>query len=358
MSDELRFRLHLRREDFRLQIDEALPGRGITGVYGASGAGKTTMLRCIAGLERPSDALVRVRDTVWQDSSSGLFVPVHQRRLAYVFQEPRLFPHLSVARNLNYAARRSRASAVTLDRVVELLTLESLLPRAVAGLSGGEAKRVAIARALLRSPDLLLMDEPLASLDARRRHALMPYLQRLQSELTMPMVYVSHSIDEITQLCDHLLVLEDGRVAASGPLQEVLMRSDIESLAGAEAGVVIETEKTHDDEVHQLTRLRFSGGELWVASPVDSLRPRVRIRANDVSLCRHRPLHTSILNVVAAKIEDVEQDSPASVLVRLLCGSDRLLARITRRSFSEMGLARGDEIFAQVKSIAVRYRID
>lgn len=354
MSHPGRIRLSLPRDAFRLHVDIEIPGRGITGVFGESGSGKTSLLRCIAGLEKVPEGRVEFGGEIWLDTDARLDRAVHERPLAYVFQEPRLFPHLSVRRNLDYAIKRAPASTVSLDHVVDLLSLRKLLARPATQLSGGEARRVAIGRALLRSPSLLLLDEPLASLDARMQKELLPYLDRLQTELTMPVIYVSHSIDEIAQLADQLIVMASGEVEANGPLQDVLLRTDIDLLGGVEAGVVLNTTREAFDERYKLTRLRFSGGELWVSAGVSSERPRVRIRANDISLCRTRPADTSILNVVPIVVEEITADGDASVLVELKAGDDHLLARITRRSLKELGITVGDALFAQIKSVAVR----
>ncbi len=354
MSSPIRIRLSLPRDEFRLHVDLELPGAGVTGLFGESGSGKTSLLRCLAGLENVEDGRIEIGGETWLDTEAGLERPPHERSLAYVFQEPRLFPHLSVERNLHYAAKRADSSAVSFDHVVELLSLGRLLERPATMLSGGEAKRVAIARALLRSPSLLLLDEPLASLDTGKQRELLPYLDRLQGELTIPMIYVSHSIDEITQLSDQLVVLASGEVEAVGPLQEVLLRTDIELLGGAEAGVILETERKDFDNQHKLTRLLFSGGDLWVSADVSSARPRVRVRANDVSLCRTRPVDSSILNIVPVVVEEITADGDASVLIELRAGDDHLLTRITRRSLKDLAITVGDQLFAQIKSVAVR----
>lgn len=350
----IKVRLALPRDAFRLHVDIEIPGRGTTGVFGESGSGKTSLLRCIAGLETVRDGRIDIGGETWLDTAAGISRPVHERPLAYVFQEPRLFPHLSVRRNLEYALKRAQARTVSFEHVVELLSLGRLLDRPAMRLSGGEAKRVAIGRALLRSPSLLLLDEPLASLDARMQKELLPYLDRLQAELTMPVIYVSHSIDEITQLADRLIVMASGEIEAQGPLQDVLLRTDIDLLGGAEAGVVLSTTRDAVDERYRLTRLSFSGGQLWVSADVSSASPRVRIRANDISLCRARPADTSILNVVPVIVAEITADGDASVLVELKAGDDHLLARITRRSLQELGIAIGDSLFAQIKSVAVR----
>lgn len=331
----------LRRGDFELDVDVQIPAKGITGLFGESGSGKTTLLRCIAGLETNTSADVR---------------PTHKRGVGYVFQEPQLFPHLDVRGNIEFGLRRSSAPRVDQRQVVEMLGLGDLLGRKPDGLSGGEAQRVAIAAVLLRSPNLVLMDEPLASLDQRRKDELLPYLDRLHNELSVPMIYVSHSIDEVSRLCDYLVLIDGGKVVGSGELHEMLSRLDLPMLSGRNAGTVIEAVPERYDSDYGLTQFRFSGGELRVPGHYDlnAQSVRLRIAANDVSICLARPENTTILNILEAVIDDVQADGPASALVRLAVGSDYVLALITRRSVARLGLKQGDRVFAQVKSMTVR----
>jgi molybdate transport system ATP-binding protein len=331
----------LRRGDFELDVDVHIPTTGITGLFGDSGSGKTTLLRCIAGLETGTSHDPR---------------PVHKRGIGYVFQEPQLFPHLDVRGNIEYGLRRAPSTRVDQGQVVELLGLGALLDRKPDGLSGGEAQRVAIASVLLRSPQLVLMDEPLASLDQRRKEELLPYLDRLHDELSVPVIYVSHSIDEVSRLCDHLLLIDAGKIVASGQLHEVLSRLDLPMLSGSNAGSVIEAKPQRYDSVYNLTELAFSGGVLTVPGRYEERERSVRLRiaAHDVSICLSRPNATTILNVLAAVIDDVQTVGPSSALVRLAIGADYLLALITRRSVARLDLKRGDEVFAQVKSVTVR----
>lgn len=356
----IRMRYRLQRPRFAFDTDLEIPLAGITGIFGPSGAGKTTLLRCIAGLEEPAEGRLEVAGETWQDVAAGVSRPVQLRDIGYVFQEARLFRHLDVRDNLLYGARRCRdvSHATDFDSVVELLGLRALLESRPAEISGGEAQRVAIGRALLRAPQFILMDEPLAALDAPRRNEILPFLERLHAESVTPIVYVSHNIDEIGRLCDHLVVLDDGRVVASGELQAVLTGLEVPVLAGAEAGTVIAAEVFEHDPGYELTRLRFSGGELRVAGlPRDATgRLRLRIRASDISLCRERPVATTILNVLEAAIEAVDEAPGASRLIRLRIGNDRLLARVTRLSVDELGLRVGDVVFAQIKAVAVRSR--
>jgi molybdate transport system ATP-binding protein len=331
----------LRRSNFELSVDVQIPAQGVTGLFGESGSGKTTLLRCIAGLEAGTSWDVR---------------PVHKRGVGYVFQEPQLFPHLDVRRNIEFGLRRSSSPRVDQRQVVKMLGLDDLLDRKPEGLSGGEAQRVAIAAVLLRSPQLVLMDEPLASLDQRRKDDLLPYLDRLHDELSVPMIYVSHNIDEVSRLCDFLLLMEDGKIAGSGELHEILSRLDVPMLSGPTAGAVIEAKPRHYDNDFDLTQFSISAGELCVPGRYDLTASTVRLRiaANDVSICLAQPEKTTILNVLAAKIDDVRVAEPSSALVRLRIGTDYLLARITRRSVVRLDLKKGDRVFAQVKSVTVR----
>lgn len=345
------------RAAFSLDASLELPLQGITGIFGVSGAGKTTLLRCIAGLEPAARGRLTVGGETWQDTEKGISLPVQRRNIGYVFQEPRLFDHLSVRGNIDYGSRR-RPGATTADftRVVDLLGLQALLGRRPGELSGGEAQRVAIARALLCSPQLVLMDEPLAALDSARRNDILPFLDRLHAEAQIPIIYVSHNVDEVCRLCDYLAVMEAGRVAASGSLQDVLVKLDVPALGGSNAGSVIEGSVTDYDRDDDLACLEFSGGRLWVPGDVGPERAtlRLRIQANDVSLCRSRPEHSTILNILPATVEAIQDGGGASMLVRLRLGDDRIIARVTRRSIRELGLREGEPLFAQIKSVAVR----
>lgn len=347
----------LQRAEFLLDVNLDLPMKGITGLFGVSGAGKTSLLRCIAGLEQPTAGKLIVAGDVWDDSDTNTARSVRQRNVGYVFQEPRLFEHLSVRANIEYGQKRRKSNgAASLDHVVGLLGLENLLPRHVAELSGGEAQRVAIARALLCAPRFVLMDEPLASLDQSRRDEILPFLDRLHAEAEIPIIYVSHNIDEVCRLCDHLVVIDEGCVAGDGELQDVLVRMDIPALDGDHAGSVIEGRAGQYDANDELTRLEFSGGDLWVPgrAAADGSSLRLRIRASDVSLCRKRPEQSTILNILPAEVEALQHGDGPSMLVRLVLGDDRVLARVTKRSIRDLHLQPGDKVFAQIKSVAVR----
>lgn len=335
----IRVRHALTKGDFELDVDVDIPDTGVTGVFGESGSGKTTLLRCIAGLER---------------SSHDTGLPPHRRNVGYVFQQPALFPHLDVQANIDYGARRTVSARVDADQVIDILGIGELLQRRPATLSGGQAQRVAIAAALLRSPDVVLMDEPLASLDRARKDELLPYFDRLREELSVPVIYVSHDIDEISRLCDHLVVLDDGRVVASGDLFDLLAFADVPQLGGSNAGVVLWAKPIDTED--GLTRFDFGDGDIWVPGDFtsESVALRLRIAANDVSICRERPAETTILNILHATVENLRADDGATVIVRLGLGNQNLLARVTRRSVERLELAEGDRVFAQVKSVMVR----
>jgi len=342
---------------FTLDVDLDLPGRGVTALFGHSGSGKTTLLRCIAGLERHGAGSLRFKGEVWQDSARGVFQPTHRRPLGYVFQEASLFPHLSVRKNLDYGRKRVNSGhRVSLDQAVELLGIGHLLDRMPDRLSGGERQRVAIARALATSPRLLLMDEPLAALDLKRKGEILPYLERLHDELEIPVFYVSHSPDEVARLADHVVLLAEGRVMAQGGLRETLARLDLPTAFTEDAGVVIEAVVAEHDEAYHLTRLDFPGGSAVVAHRPEAIghRLRFRVHARDVSLALARAEGTSIANLLPATVTEIaDADTPAHVLVRLDAGGTPLIARITRRSLDHLGVTPGQPLWAQIKAVAL-----
>jgi molybdate transport system ATP-binding protein len=357
MTDGLRVRLRMERGAFCLDVDLDLPQRGISALFGHSGSGKTTVLRAIAGLERAPGGVIALGAEVWQDDARGVFVPVHQRAIGYVFQEASLFPHLSVRANLEFGRKRVplHERRFALEPVAALLGIEGLLARRPDGLSGGERQRVAIARALLASPRLLLMDEPLAALDLRRKLEILPYLERMHAELAIPIVYVSHAPDEVARLADHLVLLDDGKAVASGPLTETLARVDLPPSFADDAGVVLDTILVGHEE-DALSRLEFAGGALFVGRRREAIgtRLRCRIHARDVSLALDRPQGTSIVNRLPAVVTAVAAtDTPGHVLVQLRMGDSPLLARITERSRRELGIAPGLRLWVQIKGVAL-----
>ncbi|MDP2902303.1 MAG: molybdenum ABC transporter ATP-binding protein [Methylovulum sp.] len=358
MDNRLNARFKISYPGFALDVNLDLPGRGISALFGHSGSGKTTCLRVVAGLERATDGYLKINGEVWQDDSKGIFVPTHKRALGYVFQEASLFAHLSVRDNLYYGLKRSAAKGqgIAFGQAVEWLDIAGLLPRRPEHLSGGERQRVAIARALLSKPKLLLFDEPLAALDLKRKAEILPYLERLHDHLDIPMLYVSHSPDEVARLADHLVLLAEGKVVAAGPLQETLARIDLPAAFADDAGVVIDTViGGHDDSDH-LSRLDFAGGALLVSRQAKAIgsRLRCRIHARDVSLNLERSDNSSILNVIPACVIAVaDTDNPANVLVRLDAAGTPLLARITRRSLHNLALQPGMMLWAQIKAVAL-----
>jgi len=357
MTVQISARFRVDRGNFNLDVDLNLPGRGITALFGHSGSGKTTCLRAMAGLERAPEAYFAVGDEVWQDEARRHFVPPHQRAIGVVFQEASLFPHLSVLGNMEFGQKRASAvkARFAVPEIARLLGIEHLLERSPKQLSGGERQRVAIARALLAEPRILLMDEPLAALDLKRKLEILPYLERLHSELAIPIIYVSHAPDEVARLADHLVLLDDGRVVASGPLNSVLSRIDLPATFADDAGVVIEA-AVAEHEADELTRLEFPGGKIYVSrrhEPVGTPL-RCRIHARDVSLALIPQAQTSILNCVSAVVVDLAPtDTPGHVLVKLEVTGEPLLARITKRSAENLGIRPGLTLSAQIKAVAL-----
>ena len=339
---------------FVLDADFSLPSRGVTALFGASGSGKTTLLRLIAGLSRAPGSLT-VNGEVWQDDRT--FLPTHRRALGYVFQEASLFPHLNVRGNLEYGWKRVPATERRLgfDDVVGWLGLAALLPQTPQQLSGGQRQRVAIGRALLASPRLLLMDEPLSALDSNSRAEILPYLERLHRQLELPIIYVSHALDEVARLADTLLLIDAGKITYQGPLAEGLTRLDLPLAHRDAAGTVIDTTVVSHDPAFQLTRVARRGVAFELpglhAAPGEPLR--VRVAARDVSLALSAPSQTSILNLLPARIVELADDAPGQVLVRLALEDTTLLARITRKSAQALNLQPGMAVVAQVKSVAV-----
>jgi molybdate transport system ATP-binding protein len=351
----IELRATLRRAAFSLDVDIELPSLGVTALFGPSGSGKTTLLRCIAGLERAEHARIVVDGRAWVDERTWL--PPHQRPIGMVFQEASLFPHLSVLDNLRYGQRRAKATpAADLQDAIELLGIGHLLERKPDRLSGGERQRVAIARALAVAPSLLLMDEPLAALDVARKREILPYLERLHDELKIPMLYVSHLPEEVARLADHLVVLEEGRVRANGPLFETLARLDLPLSLSEEPGVIVEATVAELDTHWHLARLDFPGGSLWTPDHrmVRGQRVRVRVLARDVSLALDPQVHTSIQNVLHGVVEAMADDvHPGLALVRVRVGETVLLARLTKRSSAGLRVTPGLKLSVQVKSVAL-----
>ena len=353
-------RLKIAYSGFSLDVDLHLPGRGVSALYGHSGSGKTTCLRCIAGLERAEQGFVQINDEIWQDSDNGIFVPPHKRALGYVFQEASLFPHLSVLANLQFGLKRIAKSQrrVDLAQATELLGIGHLLERHPQHLSGGERQRVGIARALLTSPKLLLMDEPLAALDSQRKSEILPYLQRLHDELDIPVLYVSHAQDEVARLADHLVLLSDGKALASGPIGETLARLDLPMAMGDDAGVIIEGQVSAYDTKYQLLSLQLPATEMNIRVTHEPMTVgqalRCKVHARDISLALHNDASSSILNrLPVTVVSEQAADNAAHVLIRLDAGGTPLLARITRYSRDHLDIHPGQQLWAQIKAVAV-----
>ena len=346
---------------FDLRVDERLPGAGVTVVFGASGCGKTTLLRALAGLQPIESGYLRVKGETWHDDKK--FLPAHRRPVGYVFQEASLFEHLTAAGNLEFARKRAAATVneQEVQDVIALLGLGDLLQQRPQQLSGGERQRLSIARSLLIKPELLLMDEPLAALDQTRKQEMLPSLDRIRAELKIPMIYVTHALDEVTRLADHLMILSQGRVRACGPIREVLARIDVPGILGEEAGAIVEGRVTERDSEWHLIRVDFEGGQLWLRDSGEAMGQQLRVRtlARDISLSLEVDQASSILNRLPAEVAAIAEDAdPAMALVQLVVGAPsetRLVARISRRSVAQLALSPGKPVWAQIKSVAVLY---
>lgn len=346
----------LPRSHFTLEASLQLPTQGVTALFGRSGSGKTTLLRLIAGLEYQLGSHLLFRGEAWQNHKT--FVPTHKRSLGYVFQEASLFPHLRIRKNLEYGYRRIPAGERQIHpaQVIELLGIEALLDRYPDQLSGGQRQRVAIGRALLTSPKLLLMDEPMASLDTTSKAEILPFLERLKEQLALPIIYVSHSIEEVTRLADHLVLLEQGQVIAQGDLQSLLTDPDLPFLQTDTASTVLHARvaQAHSDD--HLSRLDIDGQPLFISrcGLHDGQSTRVRILARDVVLALSPPSDISLLNCLETRIIDLQPDTAASqLLVRLGIGSQTMLARVSRRSATRLGLQQDRRVYALVKGVAM-----
>jgi molybdate transport system ATP-binding protein len=344
---------------FHLQTDMDVPAAGITAVFGHSGSGKTTLLRCLAGLERSRTGYMRLGEEVWQDETAGIYLPIHTRPIGYVFQEPRLFPHLSVKSNLLYGYHRTPAAArrIAPERVIDILGIGEILDRRPHKLSGGEQQRVAIGRALLTSPRLLLLDEPLASLDIKRKREILPFIRRLHNQLKVPIVYVSHAITEILQLADIVAFLKEGKLVATGPLSEVFSSLDPGGghLGRARIGAVLDVQVAGHEPDVGLTRLEFKGQDLYAPLQRHNRGDcvRVHILASDVSITLGPPASpTSVLNILAATVMEIRDIDDFQVDVRLDIGAP-LIASITRKSVSNLHLKPGQVVHAHIKSVAL-----
>jgi molybdate transport system ATP-binding protein len=337
-------------------------GGGLIALFGRSGSGKTSVVNAIAGLIRPDKARVEIGGTVLHDTAGGIFIPPHRRRVGYVFQEGRLFPHLTVRQNLLYGrwfAGSGGRSGDDFKHVVDLLGIGRLVDRRPGKLSGGEKQRVAIGRALLADPRILLMDEPLASLDEDRKGEILPYIERLRDESKIPIVYVSHSIPEVARLATTVVLISEGKVAAVGPTADIMQRLDLFPLTGrAEAGAVIEATVERHDDSFGLTELASRAG-CWRLQRIDApvgARVRLRVRARDVMLARSAPTDLSALNILPGVVAAIGPDDGPIVEIRVDCSGEALVARLTRYSVDRLGLSPGAPVFALIKSVALDRR--
>ena len=355
------------QRSFKLDVDIQLPGTGVTALFGSSGSGKTTLLRCIAGLTRPDTAHLQIGQSVWQDDNH--FELPHRRALGYVFQDANLFAHLNAADNIRYGMRRRNNNVAESDyaHMLEMLDLQSLVNKFPHQLSGGERQRVAIARALLSQPHLIIMDEPLASLDGRRKDEIMIYLNRIKTESQVPILYVTHAVDEVTRLADHVVLLDAGSVVKQGSPSEVFSVADLPLPDDQEQGVIIEGQIHAKDEQWQLNAVALikevalkkevaPEHQVWVRDSGEQIGTRVHLQilARDVSIALSNQTDTSITNRLAAEVVEVAPDAdPAFASVRLQVGQHHLIARLTRRSVAQLALQPGMPVWAQIKSVAL-----
>ena len=347
-------KIKIQLESFMLDANFSIPDRGITVVFGPSGSGKTTLLRAIAGLEKSDKGFLKIGDSVWQKGED--FLATHKRQIGYVFQDAALFDHLDVKGNLNFVIKRAIGLKEDfIESIHNLLEIKTLLNRKTTQLSGGERQRVAIARALLTNPKILLLDEPLSALDLKRKNEILPYLDSIHNDLEIPILYVTHSQDEMSRLADHLLLIEDGNIIGSGPVNDMLTRFDMPLSHGGDAVSIIEAEVLKRDSEFNLMHLDFLGGQFIVPDNSFPVQTKVRIRvvARDVSLTKSKQVDTSILNIFPAMVQEIVNEGEAQVMVRLQIKETILLACITRKSSYKLRLEKGSEVFVQVKSVAI-----
>ena len=354
----LRVAVQKRRGSFLLDAHFELPTPGVVALFGRSGCGKSTLVHVIAGLLAADEGGVSLDDILLQDTARQLYVPPERRRIGYVFQAARLFPHLSVAANLNYGLKRSAGRRyVTIDSVADLLALGPLMGRRTHQLSGGEKQRVAIGRALLSQPNLLLLDEPLASLDAARRDEVLPYLEQLRDRLAIPMVYVSHNFDEVLRLATDLVLMQAGKVVAQGRLSEMSLNKDLRSIIGPEAvGAIVDGIVLGRDDMSGLTRLQVGHGELKVQQVDAAVGTilRVQLLARDIIVATQPPQHLSVRNILAGVITAVSDDDAGSDLIAIDIGAVHIMARVTKAATRELALKVGQPAWALVKAVSLR----
>lgn len=354
-----RCKIQVQRPEFNVDAEFAIPEKGVLGIFGQSGAGKTTLLRCVAGLEAKVKGRIVVNGETWLDDRKNL--SSQQRNIGYIFQESRLFPHLTVAKNLVYGADRrpSRHSAkdtnIDREQLLELLNLRHLLARYPFQLSGGEKQRVAIGRALLKNPQMLLLDEPLASLDDRRKREILPFLDKLHEQLSIPMLYVSHSMEEVSRLCDHLLVMEQGVIKFAGSIRDALISAASPLATSENSMALLEGNVSKQEKDFQLSTVHTVNGNAFQVQGVLPIGQHVRLRvqASDVSLTRTAAIDSSILNIIEGVVLAVIEQQGAHVLLQLDINNDILLARITRKSYQFLNLDINEKVFVQIKAVSI-----
>ena len=355
----LKVKVAKQRDAFTLDAEFEAPTPGVVALFGKSGCGKTTTINIMSGLLDADAAHVELDDHVLADTASGVFTPPEQRRIGYVFQDDRLFPHMSVMRNLQYGLKRTRAPKQTIgfDQIVMLLGLENLLRRQPYQLSGGERQRVSLGRALLSQPALLLLDEPLAALDAARREEVLPYLERLRDNLSIPMVYVSHQFDEVLQLATHVVLMDAGHVVAQGPLSEVSLVPQLRAIVGADSvGAVVDGAVTSVDASCGMAEINVGSGSLNVAVTTVRVGDRVRVQllARDIILATEEPRGLSVRNQLRGVITSVADDEEDARLVTVDIGGTTVLSRVTRSAVEALGLRKGMGVWVLVKAVSTR----
>ena len=351
--------IQLQRADFSVDAELTIPSKGVLGIFGHSGSGKTTLLRCIAGLEKEVSGRIVVNGKTWLDGKNSL--SIQQRNIGYIFQESRLFPHMTVAKNLAYGSKRSFAHTssannnVDREHLLELLNIGHLLMRRPFQLSGGEKQRVAIGRALLKNPQMLLLDEPLASLDHKRKEEILPFLDKLHDELKIPMLYVSHSMEEVSRLCDYMLVMEQGRVQFNGNIHDALVSPKSPLARADNAAAIIEGNVSKQEKDFQLSTVHTGNGTTLQVPGILPIGQRVRLRvqASDISLSKTAAPDSSILNIIAGVVSGVIEMQVAYVLLQLDVNGDILLARISRKSYQSLQLSAGLKVFLQIKAVSI-----
>jgi molybdate transport system ATP-binding protein len=339
-----------------LDVAFEVPTPGVTVLFGPSGSGKSTIISAAAGLLRPDECRIVLDEQVLGDTASGVWLPPERRRMGLVFQDARLFPHMSVMANLRFGMRRAGRGPVRFDDVVELLGIVPLLTRRPHTLSGGERQRVAIGRALLAQPHLLLMDEPLASLDTARKAEIMPYLTRLKTGLRLPILYVTHSLDEVAQLADSIVLIEAGRAVGYGPLSDIAARADLPLAQREDAAALLLCHVAEHDVARELSRLKGGAGTLWVPlleAPLGAER-RVRIPAREVILAGEPPKSISLHNIVPGEVRRITSDpTKRSVLVEIVLAGGALISRVTPDAIVRLTLAPGRPVLALIKSTSI-----